>query len=333
MRDDEIGGRVQQVLSDLRSEASRSADQTFEQFLNRSTYPDNIKRWAAAYVEGFNAAPKDQIGIAALAQDAQASERIDGDRLFSMESGYDSLLSALTQQMPNLNQSLRLNTIVDHVEWKPGRVTLHTYSPASGRRDTIACGRAIFTLPIGVLQTGMVHFDPPPGRILDAAAALRFGAARRVTIHFASAFWERTDKLANAGFFYTQELVFPTWWKPAAGAPLITGWSAGPAADALAGLSIGEITKCAIATLERIAGARASPVRAAYLHDWQSDPFSRGAYSYAPAGHLSARDILAQPVCDTLYFAGEATENEGHSATVHGAIASGRRAARQLLGN
>ncbi len=46
---------------------------------------------------------------------------------------------------------------------------------------------------------------------------------------------------------------------------------------------------------------------------------------------MSARKTLAEPVEDTLYFAGEATELNGHSATVHGAIAAGRRAARQIL--
>ena len=65
----------------------------------------------------------------------------------------------------------------------------------------------------------------------------------------------------------------------------------------------------------------------AYFHDWQADPFARGAYSYVPAGALPAREKLAQPVEKTLYFAGEAINLHGHSATVHGAIASGVRAA------
>jgi monoamine oxidase len=69
----------------------------------------------------------------------------------------------------------------------------------------------------------------------------------------------------------------------------------------------------------------------AYFHDWHADPFARGAYSYVPVGALRAREALAKPVGGTLYFAGEATETNGHSATVHGAIASGKRAARQIL--
>jgi len=40
---------------------------------------------------------------------------------------------------------------------------------------------------------------------------------------------------------------------------------------------------------------------------------------------------FAEPVRGTLFFAGEATDATGHSATVHGAIASGRRAAGEVL--
>ena len=72
-------------------------------------------------------------------------------------------------------------------------------------------------------------------------------------------------------------------------------------------------------------------VIAAYTHDWQADPYALGAYSYIPAGATSAPALLAESVEDTLYFAGEATETSGRSATVHGAIATGRRAATQIL--
>ena len=66
-------------------------------------------------------------------------------------------------------------------------------------------------------------------------------------------------------------------------------------------------------------------------HDWQADPFARGAYSYVTVGGLWAQRALAQPVAGTLFIAREATHWEGHFATVHGAIASGRRAAQEAL--
>jgi monoamine oxidase len=68
-----------------------------------------------------------------------------------------------------------------------------------------------------------------------------------------------------------------------------------------------------------------------HVHNWSTDPFARGAYSYACVGGLEARRKLAEPIDATLYFAGEATNWEGYSGTVHGALASGERAAREIL--
>src|SRR5439155_4820603 len=72
-------------------------------------------------------------------------------------------------------------------------------------------------------------------------------------------------------------------------------------------------------------------VAAAFVADWQDDPFSRGAYSYVPAGAITAPIVLAEPVANTLFFAGEATNSDGDAGTMHGAIATGYRAADELL--
>jgi monoamine oxidase len=115
-------------------------------------------------------------------------------------------------------------------------------------------------------------------------------------------------------------------------APVITGWSAGPKADALLGKSKTEVIAAALGSLGRIVGTPSARLEDAWFHDWHADPFARGAYSYVPAGALPARRRLAEPVEDTLYFAGEATDLLGYGGTVHGAIASGNRAAGQILG-
>jgi uncharacterized protein with NAD-binding domain and iron-sulfur cluster len=48
-------------------------------------------------------------------------------------------------------------------------------------------------------------------------------------------------------------------------------------------------------------------------------------------GGADAPAALARPLSRTLFFAGEAADAEGGTGTVDGAIASGRRAARQVL--
>jgi monoamine oxidase len=69
----------------------------------------------------------------------------------------------------------------------------------------------------------------------------------------------------------------------------------------------------------------------AALHDWQRDPYARGAYSYVFAGGGNARRALARPLRETLFFAGEATDFRGEAGTVAGALQSGRSAAHAVL--
>jgi monoamine oxidase len=201
--------------------------------------------------------------------------------------------------------------------------------------DAILRARAaILTLPLGVLQAGSVQFDPEPRAAFQAARALAVGHVIRVTLRFQAPFWENNSALKDTGFIFSSHPLFPTWWTTLpVRAPVITGWSAGPRADQLLAVPKSQIVDEAVTALGRVTGIEPPPLEKAYFHDWQADPFSLGAYSYVPAGALPQRAILAEPVEDTLFFAGEATDSGGHSATVHGAIASGRRAAKKIVQN
>ena len=68
-----------------------------------------------------------------------------------------------------------------------------------------------------------------------------------------------------------------------------------------------------------------------HTHNWCDDPYTLGAYSYVAAGGLDAPLQMAQPVANTLFFAGEHTDTTGHWGTVHAAIRSGLRVAAQIL--
>jgi monoamine oxidase len=64
---------------------------------------------------------------------------------------------------------------------------------------------------------------------------------------------------------------------------------------------------------------------------WAANPYARGSVSYLPVGATAeTRVSLRAPVADRLFFAGEATSTEA-PGTVAGAIASGRRAAEEVL--
>ena len=71
-------------------------------------------------------------------------------------------------------------------------------------------------------------------------------------------------------------------------------------------------------------------VDGAWSHDWEHDPFARGAYSYQGIDGVGAPRDLARSLRGTLFFAGEAADLDGRTGTVHGAIAGGQRAAGEV---
>jgi monoamine oxidase len=120
---------------------------------------------------------------------------------------------------------------------------------------------------------------------------------------------------------------------------MITAWVAGPRVALIEDARKATGNADAILELSLTTLASAFGLSIGYLrqllvswhtHDWQVDPYAQGAYSYAPAGAMDASEKMAEPVEDTLFFAGEHTDTSGHWGTVHGAIRSGLRAAAQV---
>jgi monoamine oxidase len=162
------------------------------------------------------------------------------------------------------------------------------------------------------------------------------GDAERVSLCLASDTWLAHDRFSPDGFLFTGEPPLPAWWvsRPPP-LPVVTGWAGGRNARALGQLGGAARVDAAVTALAAAFGVDASrlhqDLRGGFSHDWLADPFARGAYSYAGVGGSEAGGQLAVPIEGTLFFAGEATESDGQNGTVHGAIASGRRAAKQAL--
>jgi monoamine oxidase len=146
---------------------------------------------------------------------------------------------------------------------------------------------------------------------------------------FREAFWEKEHP--GVAFFHSPEAAFPTFWTPLPmHAPLLTAWAGGPKAARLTGASETKLLAHAMGSVRSVLGNIEEPSNFA-IHDWQADSYARGGYSYVRVGGTGAREELAQPLEETLYFAGEATDTE-QSGTVGGALASGLRAAKEILG-
>jgi monoamine oxidase len=237
--------------------------------------------------------------------------------------GYDCLPEALAEGL-----DIRLNTIVEAVDWSGDNVRVHTADGQVWEADN-----AIITLPLGVLQAGRVRFTPElPADKQAAINNLRMGPVIKLVYGFG----ERV--LPEGIFSFSSALNPPIWWSPSVGQPanggqVVMGFASdGWARDLLAMGEAGALDKGLASLRAELNCPDLQPTKT-HLVNWPGDPFALGGYSVATPGHADARDILARPLSNRLYFAGEATAPNDIAATVHGAYVTGRRAASDVLLN
>jgi monoamine oxidase len=298
------------------SEAQRVArhppgrrDLSFRAYLARQRLPKLTRVLATMMVQGFDAADPRHISA------REVNEEWAGAGLGKSQprpwGGYGPLLEWLAHQVPRI----QLGTPVRRLRWRRGSVAVE------GKNWRAWAPRAVITVPIGLLPALV-----PEKRA--ALAHLASGPVIRVAMAFRESFWE--ERHPGVAFFHSPLAPFPTFWTPLPlHAPLLTAWAGGPKAAKLTGKPPEVLLRHAMASVRSVLPTDEAPT--AYLvHDWQADPFARGGYSYVKVGGAGARERLAAPLEDTLYFAGEATDTE-QSGTVGGALASGLRAAREIL--
>ena len=311
--------------------ASGDEDESFQHLVDRVDVDPAIKARALGLVEGYHAADPTKIGVQSLLDNTAADERPGAERQFRFAHGYDGLVTALFESAVRELCTVQLGAVVTAIAWRRGHAVVRTAAGAE-----LTAPRVVVTVPLGVLKAGAIHFSPRLPDKEDALRRLEMGAAARVSLQFEHDAWSGRDAFSEDGFLFTGEPPFPAWWiSHPAPRPVVTAWAGGRRALALSTLTEAERVGSAIEVLRIALGVDASrlrgELRGGFCHDWQSDPFARGAYSYAGVGGRHAGNDLAAPVDATLFFAGEATQSDGRNATVHGAIASGQRAAKQVL--
>ncbi len=325
-----------------RLDATRTPDRSFADFASEIRQDPALARalpLAQLYVEGFEAADPARIGERWLAR-AEAAERADQeDHQYRFVNGYDAVPMAIASALPP--DCIRLSHNVGAIEWEPGHAAVVT------DKGTLEARAVVVTIPFGVLiasdsQTpGSIAFRPdlgiPVRRALDGIA---MGSVVRMVFNFREPFWTATtrgrveDDPGAIRFLSVDTGDFKVWWTafPLRGSTL-TAWLGGPRAAALVDLPASAIAERALSGLARSLGMPVSRpeslVTGSWYHDWQHDPFTRGAYSYGVVDGIDAPRVLMQSIADTLFLAGEHTDPDGRSGTVHAAIMSGRGAAER----
>ena len=230
--------------------------------------------------------------------------------------GYGALIAGYGAALP-----LLLNCNVTAIDHSARRLRIETSN------GVLAADKAIITVPTNLIAEEALRFFPALPSKVDAAAGLPLGVDDKVTLLLAEPQALPTEGNLRGATMRTE---MGTYHIRPFGQPCIEGFFGGRHARALEDAGEGAIAQASIDEIVSFLGNDFRKLLTPLAESrWARDPFARGSYSHALPGHAGDRAILAAPVDNRLFFAGEATSPRFFT-TAHGARDSGERAAREV---
>ena len=277
-----------------------------------------LRKWINTSIEHEYAADWEQISAWYFDVDKDIS---GPDVLFPQ--GFDRLLEPLMAGVP-----IRYGAQVRELTPSGAGVALRL---ADG--SVLHAAHVIVTASLGVLQAGGIGFGAPlkPARA-KAIEGLGMGLLNKCYLRFDRVAWpNEADWLQWLG---PREGEWAEWIDMAhvADVPVLLGFNAGAQAAEIERLSDGDTVQAAHEALRCMFGTAFPRPIAAQITRWGQDAQALGSYSYNGVGtRTRTRRALAGSDWDgALVFAGEAAAPR-QFGTAHGAMKSGRKAARKLL--
>jgi hypothetical protein len=265
-------------------------------------------------------------------------------------NGYSSVpdrLVALISAFPNCNIQLNSNvvkiaTVVDETSESRRRLTVTLDNDA-----TYTATRVIVTVPLGVLKTGTIKFEPELSAAKKTAIAkIGVGLLDRITLLYNKNFWkDDVNEMGTATWFAVFDPkanpVGLTPPKPRYGffntakyydKPLVTMLIGAETAEEYETWSDNALVNASDTLFRSLWTGTTNAVVDSYLISrWRADKYARGSYTYLPPGAtVNMRTTLCAHVGDGIFWAGEHCSID-YPSTVNGAFDSGLSASKMIL--
>ena len=253
------------------------------------------------------------------------------DERWAVPGGNDVLATTLTRRLPA--GSVRLGHELVAIRARTDGSIRLTFRHGGALRDVVA-DRVVLAIPPTTLRkvdTAGAGFDAAKRRAIQQEA---MGSGAKGTIQFASRPWKDAGLSGDAVTDLTPAEMWQTSYLAAAPASLMFLNNRAYPHAAAHGKMPGSVRREALADLDRLfPGCTAAAIDGqAHLDNWPRDPWVKGTYShYPPGGFTSFGGVQARRI-GRISFAGEHTADYDERGTMCGAVESGLRAAREVMG-
>src|SRR5437763_1634586 len=261
---------------------TRKHDRSFQEFLDGKPGGVHLRaerELARGFVQGFDGADPSRISERSLAAQGNPTEGAAEAR--RIVNGYAALVVHLEREVAGV---IRRETPARRVLWSDGDVRVTDANGEEHRARSV-----IVTVPLPIIQEGALTFAPAIPTIASATKLLVMGHVLHVAVVVRERFWEKTDPQLR--FVHAPTRPITVWWTQyPLTTPLITAWTGGPPALALA--RSGNVEETVLGELAHAFGVRRARaeqlVESMHWHDWSADVHVRGAYSYVSVGGANA---------------------------------------------
>lgn len=317
----------EELLKKMKKEKN---DMPFAHFLDKHYSGEEnaeFRENARSFAEGFSLADIHIAGIKGL-QREWANQQ---DVTYILPNGYNNLIMHLVKEVQKNNAQINFNCAVSKIDWEKNHVAVHT---TDGRR--FEGSKVLITVPAGILQqtqsSNTIRFHPSLEEHINNYRRIGFGFALKIVFEFSRPFWK--EYVTDATYILSNEVI-PTWWqRQVNNSSILTGWKGGPTVLALREMDDDSIIEFAVESLANIFDCSVDKIKkdivAVKVFNWQKNEYVEGGYSYSSIESDEAREILSEPIDNTVFFAGEALYEGKYGSTVEAALVSGREASRKM---
>jgi monoamine oxidase len=297
-----------------------SNDVSIEQFMVNNNVPERVKFIYRNNMEANVGGSIDRVSLLMAKEEGLKNSQESHYRLTTT-----NFSDILTKEYSSVLTKVKTNTVVREIEYVGDVVRVKDQNGVTRTYDKL-----IVTVPISILKDGDIKFTPAlPSAKKEAMDMIGMDAGIRIILKVKNKFWpDDTTVLysgGDAGVFNIE--------KDSNGAYILSSLVVGKTAEKMNNRSATNIANDIQADFTALFGAAAGQsIVDSKVVFWSDMPYIKGTYSYQKVGgSMNNRVELSKAINNKIFFAGEATNANGKSGSIHGAMETANRVTTEVL--